>query len=334
MDNSHGRTGYAYFLIFTVMTQILFLEEVHEVLEQRLNAAGYDCVKDYECSAVDLTKRYGTISGMVLRSRLILSHEILSALPQLKWIARSGSGLENIDLTAAKELNIAVFSSPEGNCDAVGEHVIGMLLTLMNRLHLANLEVKSGYWHREANRGHELNGKTIGIIGYGHMGSSLARKLLGFDMRILAFDKYKTIEKTEPAIQVGMEEIFRDADIVSLHLPLSDETIGFANDDFFARFRKSIYFVNTARGKHLKTSSLQHALDAGKVLGACLDVLEFESRTLESMQDESEVFAQIKADQRVLLTPHVAGWTHESYFKLSQVLADKIINTFGDNQRL
>ncbi len=314
---------------FVVKSQVLFLEEVHEVLEQRLMAAGYVCLHDYQCSASELLKNHASIDGIVLRSRMVLSRDILSALPRLKFIARSGSGLENIDLPAASELNIEVFSSPEGNRDAVGEHVIGMLLTLFNRLHLANQEVKSGLWHRESNRGYELKGKTIGILGYGHMGSALALKLTGFDMRILAFDKYKTLGVSEPALQVSEDEIFRQADIVSLHLPLSDETIGYVDDDFFRQFQKPIYLVNTARGKHVKTSSLLNALHTGKVKGACLDVLEYESPTLEGITSNSDHLAMLKADHRVLITPHVAGWTHESYFKLSQVLADKILNTFG-----
>ena len=313
------------------MKRVLFLEEVHEILEQRLLSAGYSCVKDYGCSSGELTERHGDITGLVLRSRMVLTREVLLVLPHLKFIARSGSGLENIDLRAASELNIEVFSSPEGNRDAVGEHVIGMLLTLMNRLHLANDEVKSGGWNREANRGVELYGKTMGIIGFGHMGSSVAHKISGFGMNVLALDKYKTWDESEPARRVEEEEFFREVDIVSLHLPLSEETMGYAGDEFFQKFYKPIYFVNTARGKHLKSSSLLNALHSGKVLGACLDVLEFESRTLEGIDSNSDILARLKADSRVLLTPHVAGWTKESYFKLSNVLADKILNTFGSN---
>ena len=312
-----------------LMRKVLFLEEVHEVLEQRLLATGFECLRDYSCTSEELISKYPRLTGIVLRSRMVLSRQFLRALPTLKFIARSGSGLENIDCLAARELQIEVFSSPEGNRDAVGEHVIGMLLALMNRLHIANHEVKSGIWNRESNRGSELRGKTLGIIGYGHMGASLAHKIRGFDMRVLAFDKYKIIEANAPVEQVSIEEVFREADIVSLHLPLSEETTGYADEVFFRRFSKPIIFVNTARGNHVKTSALLHALNDGRVVGACLDVLEFESRTLEGPTSDSEILKALKAHERVLLTPHVAGWTHESYFRLSDVLADKILNTFG-----
>jgi D-3-phosphoglycerate dehydrogenase len=312
-----------------VKPNILFLEEVHEVLEQRLSAVGYHCLHDYNCDAGELSERYSTIYGIVLRSRMVMTRSIMESLPDLRFIARSGSGLENIDLTAASELQIEVFSSPEGNRDAVAEHVIGMLLTIMNRLHLANNDVKSGAWNRELHRGNELRGKTVGIIGYGHMGSALAHKLTGFGVKVIALDKYKIVSALEPVLQVDEEVLFTESDIISLHLPLSKETYGYADDIFFRKFQKPIYFVNTARGKHLKTSSLLNALHSGKVLGACLDVLEFESRTLEGLNVDSDVLSLLKADNRVLLTPHVAGWTSESYYKLSNVLADKILNKFG-----
>jgi len=308
---------------------VLFLEEVHDVLEQRLSAAGFHCLHDYSCNAQELCERHSAVCGIVLRSRLVLTRDILTALPRLKFIARSGSGLENIDLSAASDFQIEVFNSPEGNRDAVGEHVIGMMLTLMNRLHIANNEVKSGVWNRESNRGIELRGKTLGIIGYGQMGSALARKLSGFDMKLIALDKYKVIDSAEPVMQVDEDDFFALTDIVSLHLPLSDETYGYAGYDFFQKFNKPIYFINTARGKHVNTSALLNALNTNKVSGACLDVLEFESRTLEGITDDSDILSLLKADHRVLLTPHVAGWTQESYFKLSDVLADKILNKFG-----
>ena len=265
-------------------------------------------------------------SGLVLRSRIPIDDAFMQSAPQLKWIARSGSGLENIDLPSAHARGIQVIHSAEGNRDAVGEHVIGLTLNLINKMCQANESVKNGHWLREAHRGRELKHMTFGIIGYGVMGSSVAEKLSGFGCQVIAYDKYKTGFGNTRVQEVDLAHLFQEADVVSLHLPQSSETFHYADANFFASFSKPIYFLNTARGKNVHTAALLYALQQHHVVAAGLDVLEFEKASLESLDvDDAATLQELMKLPNVLFTPHVAGWTEESYFKLSEVLAHKII---------
>lgn len=307
--------------------RVLFIESVHPELSKRLEDSGFVCDHLYDHSRQDILHTLHLYTGVVVRSRITIDQEFLDHAPRLRFIARSGSGLENIDVAEAGVRDIRLFNSPEGNRDAVGEHVTGMLLTLMNRLHIADRQVRGGQWLREENRGVEIAGKTLAIIGYGQMGSSVARKLSGFGCRILAHDIAISHTADSYTELVPMDTIFREADIVSLHLPLTPDTLGYADEGFFQSFRKSIWFVNTARGKHTDTTALANALETGRVRGACLDVLEYEKASLEGLdlKETPHAWQRIIASDRVLLTPHVAGWTTESYLRLSSVLADKIL---------
>lgn len=310
--------------------QVLFLDSVHPILEKALTAKGYACQHDYLCTPEALLQKIESFTGIVVRSRITVDRALLEHALNLKWIARSGSGLENIDTASAKELGIQVFSSPEGNRDAVGEHVIGMLLMLLNRLHFANAEVKAMQWNREKNRGLELASLTVGIIGYGHMGSALAQKLKGFGCRIMAYDKYRKGFGSEDVQESSLEVICEKADVVSIHLPLSDETKYFVNQQFISSMKKPFFLVNTARGQHVDSTALVEGLKSGSVRGACLDVLEYEKRSLEGLDvtELPEALRYLLQSDEVVLSPHVAGWTEESYEKLSLVLAQKIDAAF------
>ena len=309
------------------MAKVLFIESVHDILHKRLEDAGYACDFRYEMSRVQLLEIASSYEGVVVRSRIKLDREFIDAAPNLRFIARSGSGLENIDLDYAESKGISVYNSPEGNRDAVGEHAVGMLLMLLNNLRQADADVRAGRWPREENRGSEIAGKTVGIIGYGVMGSALAQKLSGFGARVIAYDKYKSRYGDAAAREVSLEVLKAEADIVSLHLPLNDETHYYADASFFNSFAKPIYFINTARGKNTDTQALVDALKSGKVRGACLDVIEYEKASLEGLEKDPSLTAmrELICMSNVVLSPHIAGWTHESYEKLSSVLADKIL---------
>jgi D-3-phosphoglycerate dehydrogenase len=244
----------------------------------------------------------------------------------LKFIARSGSGLENIDVDFAKSMGVQVFNSPEGNRDAVGEHAVGMLLALFQNLIQGNTEVSNGIWYREGNRGYELKGKTVGIIGYGQMGSAFAERLLGFGCTVLAYDKYKTGFGGENVKEVSLNDIYANADIVSFHVPYTEETHYYFNQEFISQMAKPFYVINTSRGKVLNTADLVAAIKNESVLGACLDVLEFENASFSNDLNEApESFRYLCNSPQVILSPHVAGWTFESYEKLSQVLLYKVL---------
>jgi D-3-phosphoglycerate dehydrogenase len=303
--------------------RILFLETVHPVLSEKLTELGFECEFNYSISYSDLLKCISEYNGIVLRSRISFDNQLIQAGTNLEFIARSGSGLEIIDLESCQKHNVKVFSSPEGNSDAVGEHVIGMLLCLANNIHLANASVRRKEWLREEHRGFEIKGKTIALIGFGHMGQSVAKKLSGFETRVIAFDKYTERSFGSHATRVELDEIFATADVVSLHLPLSQETKEYANEAFFNSFKKPIVFINTSRGAHINALDLMNALDRGYVSQAALDVLPFEKSSLEGLSDSS-LFEKLLTYPNVLITPHVAGWTTESYFKLSHVLFEKI----------
>ena len=307
--------------------KVLFLDAVHPILEQRLTGAGYTCIDGSELSDSTCISLASDVVGIVIRSRFRMDPEFLEHAPNLRFIARSGAGMENIDENYCAQRNIDLHNAPEGNRNAVGEHALGMLLALFNNLHTSDAEIRSGKWDREGNRGVELDGKTVGLIGFGNNGRSFAKKLQGFDVNVLAYDKYKSGFGTEFVQEVELETLFKKADVISFHIPQNKETVFFSNDVFFHSFEKSIYLINLARGKIIKTSALVNAMKSGKVLGACLDVLEYEKASFESFfdQDLDPNFSYLLKSPNVILSPHVGGWTHESYFKLSVVLADKIL---------
>ncbi len=305
--------------------RVLFLDSVHPILEKRLLAHGFTCEQDYGSPYGKIKERIGDYTGVVIRGRMPFDAEMIASAKNLKFIARSGAGLENIDVAAAKKAGIAVLHSPEGNRDAVGEHAIGMLLMLFNQLKKADTEVRAGIWDREGNRGLELAGKTVGIIGYGFMGAAFAKKISGFDCDILAYDRYKSGFGTELVHEVSLETLQEKADIISIHLPLSAETDYYVDEAFIENCKKPFYLINTARGRHVKIAALLEGLDSGKVLGACLDVLEFELKSFEKLEVLPETFQALAQNTRVVLSPHVAGWTVESYVKLADYLADKIL---------
>lgn len=313
--------------------KVLFLDTVHPILEERLSALGYHCEEDITSSKEKIEAKIDDYFGVVIRSRIPIDKSFLDNATTLKFIARSGAGLENINTDYAEKKGVKVFNSPEGNQTAVGEHALGMLLMLFNQLKKGDQEVRQGIWNREGNRGLEIAGKTVGIIGYGNMGSAFAKVLSGFDCNVIAYDKYKTIlRQAQDDIyykhieQVDIATIFKETDILSIHLPLSDETQHFVNEEFLNQFENPIYIINTARGNNVSISTLVEGLKSGKVLGACLDVLEYETRSFETIQEKDlpEDFKYLTQSEKVILSPHVAGWTKESYIKLSSFLADKI----------
>ena len=312
--------------------KVLFLDTVHPILEERLIVANFVCEHDYASAKQQIENKISEYFGMVIRSRFTIDKTFLDKATNLKFIARSGAGLENIDVKYAEKKGIRVFNSPEGNKDAVGEHAIGMLLMLFNQLKKGDTEVRKGIWDREGSRGLELSGKTVGIIGYGNMGSAFAEKLKGFGCKILAYDKYKKGIGNENVQEVSLETIFEETDVLSIHLPLSEETHYYVNSSFINQFKKPIYIINTARGNNVCLAGLVEALKNKKILGACLDVLEYETKSFEQIETHKlpEAFQYLINAENVILSPHVAGWTQESYIKLSEYLADKIEKEFNN----
>jgi D-3-phosphoglycerate dehydrogenase len=309
------------------MPSVLFIDSNHPILHTLLQEAGIQCDLHYHWTEEEISKNLHLYDGLVIRSRILLGKELIDRGSKLRFIARAGAGMENIDVAYAESKGILCLNSPEGNKDAVAEHAIGMLLSLFNHLCRANREVRNGEWKREPNRGLELMGKTMGIIGYGNMGMAFAQRLKGFGVTVLAYDKYKKGFSDAYVQEVSLEKLQEEADIVSLHIPLTEETLFFANDLFFQHFAKNIYVINTARGKVLKTDDLIKNIAGGKVLGACLDVLEYESVSFERIESEKMPpgFRNLIESDKVLLSPHIAGWSKESNEKIARVLAEKII---------
>tara|TARA_B110000046_G_scaffold173759_1_gene196676 strand:+ start:26534 stop:27469 length:936 start_codon:yes stop_codon:yes gene_type:complete len=310
-----------------MIPKVIFIDSVHPVLFERLEQAGYECHWKNKLSRAEILDILPDYSGAVIRSKFKFDAEVFEQSTQLKWIARSGAGMENIDSKIAHEKNIELYNSPEGNRDAVAEHCIGMILSLFNQLNQSDKEVREAKWNRKRNRGIELKGKTIGLLGYGYMGQALAERLVGFGVRTIAYDKYKSNFSSNVVTEVDLETFLKKTEILSVHLPLTEETTFMVDYSLLNQFENNIYLINTARGKNVKTSDLLKGLDDGKVLGACLDVLEYEKTSFEELKKEDlPADFQLLADsKKILLTPHVAGWTHESYYKLSNVLADKIL---------
>jgi D-3-phosphoglycerate dehydrogenase len=304
-------------------SEILITDDLHPLLQEGLIADGF--VVDYfpditEQEALEIIHDY---EGLVINSKVHVGKDMLDRGTKLKFVCRAGSGLETIDLEYAKQKNIVAFNSPEGNRNAVAEHALGMLLNLMNHISIADREVKNGEWNREKNRGHELSGKTIGLIAFGNTGQAFAKLLSGFDVKILAYDKYKKGFSKDHVKESTLEAIFNEADVLSLHLPLTAETNYMIDYAFLSSFKKPIWLINTSRGKVLRTGDLLRALKESKVIAAALDVLENEK--LSSLNAEEQIiFQQLITNNKVLLTPHIAGWTVESKRKIAEVLLEKI----------
>jgi len=310
--------------------KILLLDKNHPLITEQLSEKGFVLEEDFSSSYEQVLEKIHLYEGIIIRSRIPLDAHFLEKAKNLKFIARVGAGMENIDTTKAQELGIKLINSPEGNKDAVAEHVIGTLLVLMNRLFISSNEVKKGIWLREENRGEEILGKTFGIIGYGNMGKAVAKRLSGFGCKTIFYD-IKPNLSDEFATQVSPQELQENADILSLHTPLTEDTLYMIDEEFISKMKKNFYFINTARGKNLKTSALVNALKSGKIKGACLDVLEYEKTSFENLETKNEDLEYLLNSEKAIITPHIAGWTHESKIKLAQVIVDKILAFTTEN---
>ena len=307
--------------------KILQLDKNHPLISEQLTAKGFVVEEDHSSTYDEVLEKIIDYQGIIIRSRIPLDKNFLTKASHLKFIARVGAGMENIDIETAEKFGIKLINSPEGNRDSVAEHVVGMLLILMNRLFIASNEVKNGIWKREENRGDELLGKTFGIIGYGNMGKATAKRLSGFGVEVIFHDILPNLSD-EFATQVSLEELQERAHILSLHIPLTDETHYLVDEEFISKMEKNFYFVNTARGKNLKTKALVEAIESGKVLGACLDVLEYEKSSFENLETENQDLKYLLDSEKVIVTPHIGGWTYQSKEKLAQVIVDKILADF------
>jgi len=306
--------------------KVILIDTNHPLLKQGLIDLGFQVDEAYELPKAEVEKIIGEYDGMIIRSRFPVDKDFLQKAEKLKFIGRVGAGLENIDKDFARQRGIQLFNAPEGNRNAVGEHTLGLILNLFNKINTADREVRNGIWRREENRGVELDGKTVGIIGYGNMGKAFAKKLRGFDVEVLAYD-IKPHVGDENARQVALEELFEKTDVLSLHVPQTDLTRKMVDADFIRRFHKNFWLINTARGSVVDTAALVQALKSGKIRGAGLDVLEYEKSSFENMFENNDFppeFQELIKMQNVILTPHVAGWTQESKRKLAQVILDKI----------
>ena len=310
--------------------KILLLDKNHPLITEQLSEKGFVLEEDFSSSYEQVLEKIHLYEGIIIRSRIPLDAHFLEKAKNLKFIARVGAGMENIDTAKAQELGIKLINSPEGDKDAVAEHVIGTLLVLMNRLFISSNEVKKGIWLREENRGEEILGKTFGIIGYGNMGKAVAKRLSGFGCKTIFYDTKPNLSD-EFATQVSLQELQENTDILSLHTPLTEDTLYIIDEEFISKMKKNFYFINTARGKNLKTSALVNALKFGKIKGACLDVLEYEKTSFENLETKNEDLEYLLNSEKAIITPHIAGWTHESKIKLAQVIVDKILAFTAEN---
>ncbi len=309
------------------MVKILLIDSNHAVLHETLMQAGFQCDLFWDKPANEILKLIPEYDGLVIRSKFKITREIIDSAKKLKCIGRAGAGMENIDVEYAESKGIKCVHAPEGNCDAVAEHALGMLLMLFNNLKKADNEVRKGLWLRNENRGVELAGKTVGIIGYGNMGSAFAKRLQGFNCKVLVYDKFKKGFGSDFIVEASMDLLYKECDLVSLHIPYNIDNHYLVDEQFISSFKNNFYIINTARGKCLNTEALMKAIQSGKVLGACLDVLEYEAVSFENMDDESlpEPMQYLIKSDKVILSPHIAGWTHESNYKISKLLAEKMI---------
>lgn len=308
------------------MPKILIVDDLHPVFKEEAEKMGYFCTVNQTLTKAELLALIPEYAGLAVRTRFQINKEIIDAAPELRFICRAGAGMDNIDEEYARKKGIACLNAPEGNCDAVGEHTLGMLLSLMNNLRRADKEIRNGTWDRGKNRGFELKGKTVAIIGYGHMGQSVCKKLAGFDVNIIVYDKYKSGFGSKNIREVSMEEVIRQADVLSLHIPLTRETKQMVDDEYLLHFRKPIFFINTARGEIVNTKAVLKSISSGKILGAGLDVLETEKFPALGGQ---AWFDELVKNEQILLSPHIAGWTFNSYRRISEVLAEKLKNLQG-----
>ena len=307
--------------------KVLHVDINHPLIIEQFNELGFQNDEDYSSYKADIEKKIHAYDGLIIRSRFSIDAEFLDKATNLKFIGRLGAGLENIDVRYAKAKGVFLAAAPEGNRNAVGEHTLGMLLSLFNKLNSADKEVRNGKWNREGNRGLELEGKVVGIVGYGNMGKAFAKKLKGFDVdEVICYDIEGGVED-DNARQVGIMELHQRTDVLSLHVPQTEKTIGMVNSEFINKFHSSFWVLNTARGKCINTTDLVKSLKSGKILGAGLDVLEYEKSSFEDMFTDKklpEAFQYLIKAENVLLTPHVAGWTVESKIKLAQTVVNKI----------
>ena len=301
----------------------LIIDDMHPSIVPLLKEINIYADYRPEITRQELTDVIGEYEGIIARSKLKIDKELLDKATRLKFIARAGAGLDMIDLDEVNKREILLINAPEGNRDAVAEHTLALLLSLINNVSVADRQVRKGIWHREANRGYELKGKTVALIGYGFMGKAVAKRLASFECEVIAYDKYLKDFSDSFVTQVNMQEVFEKADVVSFHIPLTNETRGMADSKYFSLFKKNVWVVNTARGEIVKLWDMLESLDSGRVKGAALDVLENEKiNTLKGI--EKEVFEKLILSDKVILTPHVAGWTYESYEKINEILTQKI----------
>ncbi len=306
--------------------KILFIDTNHKILKEGLKKLACHCDEDYLSPKSEIESKISKYEGIVIRSRFNIDKQFIDKANNLKFIARVGSGLDSIDTTYAEKKGILLISSPEGNRNAVGEHALGMILSLFRNIKKADTEIRDGKWLREQNRGVELEGKTIGIIGYGNMGKAFAKKLKGFDVKVICYD-IKDNVGDENCEQVSLEELQEKADVLSLHTPFNELSHNMVDKDFIKKFKKPFYLINTARGTAVATKHLVKALKENKILGACLDVLEYENLSFENLFENKSLpkdFEYLTKSDKVILSPHIAGWTVESKIKLAQTIVDKI----------
>lgn len=306
--------------------KILHIDSNHPLLWDQLEQAGFVNHQDFSSPKEVIESKINDYQGIVIRSRFKIDKIFLDKATNLQFIARVGAGLESIDCEYASSKNIALIAAPEGNRNAVAEHSLGMILSLFNNLNQADAEIREGHWNRESNRGHELDGKTVGIIGYGNMGKAFAKKLSGFEVEVLCYDIQENVGD-KYAKQLSFAEFQEKVDVLSLHIPWTPETDKMVNVDFINSFKNPIWIINTSRGKNIVTADLVEALKSGKVIGAGLDVLEYEKLSFETLfQDKNtpEAFQYLLNAKNVILSPHIAGWTFESHERLAQVIVDKI----------
>ena len=309
------------------MIKVLHLDENHEILENGLAKIGFKNFFDFKSNKKDITKKIEKFHGLVIRSRIPIDEDLIDHAKNLKFIARVGSGTENIDIEYAKKRGITILSAGEGNANAVGEHTLSLILSLFNNIIKANNEINNNVWQREGNRGIELENKTVGIIGYGKTGKNFAKKLAGFNVKVLCNDIIENIAD-DYAEQVSIDEIQSKCDIISLHTDLNKLSKHLINTQFIDNCKKPFYLINTSRGLCVKTSDLILGIKTGKILGACLDVIENESSSFENFEQDSYLDF-LKKSEKVILTPHVAGWTFESKSKLSQIILKKIKDLYS-----
>lgn len=305
------------------MNKVIITDTMHPSILEMFEDIGFSVSYFPSITRTEIIQKIGGYQGLVIRSKTRIDLELLNAAPDLKFIARAGAGLDEIDLEEVEKRGIKIINAPEGNRNAVAEHTIGMILALLNNFRKGNKEIRSLVWDREGNRGKELSSSTVGIIGFGHMGSAVAARLQNFGCRILAYDKYKTDFGNEKVEEVSLYQIFEHSDILTLHIPLTEETRGMIDDRFLDRFKKKIYLINTARGEIMHLKALVKAMKNDKVAGVGLDVLENEKLGTLTIE-QSELMQELFDLENVILTPHVAGWSHESYIKINETLANKI----------